>query len=81
MAPVPYSEQCCGLVRVIVSLLTSQNCGQGSDKPLLLFLANKVDLEVQRVVPMATGEEEAKKYGARFAEVSALSGDKVEEVT
>ncbi|KAL5469360.1 hypothetical protein EMCRGX_G030610 [Ephydatia muelleri] len=57
----------------------TENCGQGSDKPLLLFLANKVDLEMQRVVPMATGEEEAKKYGARFAEVSALSGDKVEE--
>ena len=55
----------------------TENCGQGSDKPLLLILANKVDLE--RAIPMATGQEEAQKYGARFAEVSALTGEKVDE--
>ena len=33
-----------------------------------------------RMIPTAIGEQEAKKYGARFAEVSALTGEKVEEV-
>ena len=64
-----------------VLLLFLQNCSDGSSKrPAILVLANKIDRETEREVSMATGEEAARGFGTKFAEVSALTGEGVEEV-
>ena len=63
------------------SALVPQNCSDGSSKsPAILVLANKIDRETEREVAMAKGEEAARGFGTKFAEVSALTGEGVEEV-
>ena len=43
------------------------------EMPCLYLLGNKIDLESQRTVPWEKGSEYAKKIGATFMEVSALT--------
>ena len=47
----------------------------------MLILANKIDLEDERVVATSMGEQMAQSFGALFAEVSAKSGEGVPEVS
>ena len=44
------------------------------------MLGNKIDLESERAVATVTEEQAAQEFGTRFAEVSALTGEGVEEV-
>ena len=44
------------------------------------MLGNKIDLESEGAVATVTGEQTAQEFGTRFAEVSALTGEGVEEV-
>lgn len=44
------------------------------------MLANKIDRMTEREVSMVAGEEAARGFGTKFAEVSALTGEGVEEV-
>jgi small GTP-binding protein len=54
---------------------------ENADPEIILFLVgNKCDLEEQRVIPMDKGEEKAKELSATFYEVSAKSGDRVEDL-
>lgn len=45
-----------------------------------MVLANKIDRITEREVSMVAGEEAARGFGTKFAEVSALTGEGVEEV-
>ena len=67
---------------LVVTKLTLflKNCMDGSDRPAILVLGNKIDKESERAVATVTGEQAAKEFGTKFAEVSALTGDGVEEV-
>ena len=47
---------------------------------MLAVLGNKSDLEDFRQVPRKEGEEIAKRVGATFGEVSAKTGNGMEEV-
>ena len=51
--------------------------GEGLEK---LLIGNKCDLEAQRQVPRAEGEELARSLGVRFFESSAKTGDNAAEV-
>jgi Ras-related protein Rab-5C len=54
---------------------------ENADPEIILFLVgNKCDLEEQRMIPMDKGEEKAKELSATFYEVSAKTGDRVEEL-
>ncbi|MCQ2821632.1 MAG: GTP-binding protein [archaeon] len=53
-----------------------QNC---TKKQTILIVGNKKDLEDQRKVRFEEGMELAKKEGAEFIEVSAFTGDNVNE--
>ena len=46
----------------------------------IMVLGNKCDLVNKRVVPRESGEELASSVGAKFFEVSALTGENMEEV-
>ncbi len=45
-----------------------------------MIIANKADRESDRKISTVTGQQAAKELGTRFAEVSALSGEGVEQV-
>ena len=49
-------------------------------KPAILILANKSDLEEERAINRRSGEEAARAFGAKYAEVSAKTGEGVDEV-
>ena len=51
------------------------------EKPPLIVLGNKADLEGSRKVSSFVGEAEAQAHGARFAEVSAKTGAGVDDVS
>ena len=58
-----------------------QNLDPESDhQPVVLVLGNKCDLEEDRRVDTETGEEAALDFKAQFAEVSARTGEGVDEV-
>ena len=46
----------------------------------MLILANKADLEGERAVSRSAGEEAARAFRANYAEVSAKTGEGVDEV-
>jgi small GTP-binding protein len=48
--------------------------------PAIFIAANKVDLADERKVPAAEGQAIAKQYGAEYWEISAKSGDQVDEM-
>lgn len=56
----------------------SEQCS-GGDEPVLIMTGNKSDLEANRVVSYEQGQEMATRYGAKFLETSARSGDNVDE--
>jgi Ras-related protein Rab-5C len=54
---------------------------ENADPEIILFLVgNKCDLEEQRVISSDTGQGKAKELSAVFYEVSAKTGDRVEEL-
>ena len=57
-----------------------QNCSDGEEKPTILILGNKIDLEDERKVSTATAQQAADEFGTLFAEVSAKTGQGVNEV-
>ncbi len=46
----------------------------------MLILANKADLEADREVSRKAGEEASRAFRAKYAEVSAKTGEGVDEV-
>ncbi|XP_064388539.1 ras-related protein Rab-10-like [Halichondria panicea] len=57
----------------------SQNIGDGTERPAILILGNKIDKEDERRVPMLSGKQAAEEFGTSFSEVSALAGIGVDE--
>ena len=47
---------------------------QASASVMRVLVANKIDLESQRVIQQSQGQEIAKKYNMKYYEVSAKSG-------
>jgi small GTP-binding protein len=52
-----------------------------ADPNIIMFLVgNKSDMDVDRVIPTEKGEEKAKEINAMFFEVSAKTGDRIDEL-
>ena len=51
-----------------------------SPPPILVIVANKIDLEAERVVSEAQGKEVAQKWNAEYFEVSATTGANLDKM-
>jgi Ras-related protein Rab-5C len=58
-----------------------ESLGENAEPTVIICLAgNKCDLEAQRMVPTQSGQSKADEVGAMFYEVSAKTGDRIEEL-
>ena len=53
---------------------------EADENVIIFLLGNKIDLVEERIIPKEKGEELGKKYNVTFFEVSAKSGENVNEV-
>ena len=84
-----YSNSCCALIVYdITNEKTFQNVKQWMDDCYafanknihLVLVGNKIDLQQDRKINKETAEEFAGQYGMDFYEVSALSGENIENI-
>ena len=84
-----YSNSCCALIVYdITNEKTFQNVKQWMDDCYafannnihLVLVGNKIDLQQDRKINKETAEEFARQYGMDFYEVSALSGENIENI-
>lgn len=64
-----------------IILFQSFQQNAGPTQPLLLVLGNKIDNASARKIPTVSGQQLAKSVGACFGEVSAKTGEGIEEVS
>ncbi|CAI8026536.1 Ras-related protein Rab-13 [Geodia barretti] len=57
----------------------SANCADGNDKPVLMILGNKCDLDDERRIHTETASQAAQEFDTIFAEVSARTGRGIDE--
>lgn len=46
----------------------------------IMIVGNKSDLKNDRIIDTEGGEESAKKFGVKFMETSAMSGENIKEI-
>ena len=65
--------------RPLVCVCLFKNTG-GTERPVLLIIGNKTDLEQERTITRETGAAVAREAKALFGECSAKTGEGVNEV-
>ena len=83
-----YKNMACALIVYDITKRESFNniyswieeCKLNSKSIYIVLVGNRVDLEDQRQVPFEVGQALANKYGIDFYEISALTGENVEEI-
>ena len=67
-------------MNILYPSVSMQNCADGSEKPVVMILGNKTDLEAERRVGSDSARQAAEEFDALFAEVSAKTGEGVDTV-
>ena len=70
----------CAVASIYLVMNTLQNCADGNDKPVLMILGNKCDLDDERRIHTETASQAAQEFDTIFAEVSARTGRGIDEV-
>ena len=75
-----YNKNSCAVASIYLVMNTLQNCADGNDKPVLMILGNKCDLDDERRIHTETASQAAQEFDTIFAEVSARTGRGIDEV-